>query len=78
MVRDSFLLSLGIMAISGTALIVTYWAAERGLNAIIQECLRDLVVVTASEIDGDLHERITRPDQAGSFHITRPMDPCSA
>jgi signal transduction histidine kinase/ActR/RegA family two-component response regulator len=76
MIRDSCLLSLGIMAISSTALIVTYRAAEGSLYANIQERLRDLATVAAAEMDGDLHERITRPDQAGSFDYykaTRPL-----
>ncbi len=75
MLRDSCLLSLGIMAISSTALIVTYRAAEGILHAKIQERLRDLAVMTASEMDGDLHERITRPDQAGSFVYQKAAEP---
>jgi signal transduction histidine kinase/ActR/RegA family two-component response regulator len=76
MIRDSCLLSLGIMAISSTALIVTYRAAEGSLKANIKERLRDLAVFTAAEIDGDLHERISRPDQAGSLaylQATKPL-----
>ncbi len=75
MVRDSCLLSLGIMAISSTALVVTYRAAEGSLQANIQERLRDLAVVTASEMDGDLHERITRPDQIGSAAYRQATGP---
>ncbi len=75
MVRDSCLLSLGIMAISSTALIVTYRAAEGSLYANIQERLRDLAAVTALEMDGDLHERITRPDQAGSVAYRQATEP---
>ncbi len=75
MLRDSCLLSLGIMAISSTALIVTYRAAEGSLHANIQERLRDLAVMTASEMDGDLHERITSPDQAGSFAYQKATEP---
>ncbi|WP_216920778.1 ATP-binding protein [Synechococcus sp. CCAP 1479/9] len=75
MVRDSCLLSLGIMAISSTALIVTYRAAEGSLYANIQERLRDLAAVTALEMDGDLHERITRPEQAGSVAYRQATEP---
>ncbi|MBW4531385.1 MAG: response regulator [Aphanothece saxicola GSE-SYN-MK-01-06B] len=75
MARDGFLLALGIMAIASTALTITYRVAERTLFTTIQERLRDLALFTASEIDADLHSRITQPAQKGGSLYRQATDP---
>lgn len=73
--RASILLALGIFSITGSALIVTYWVAERTLFRSVQQRLLDLAMVTAAEMNGDLHTQIRRPDQMGSQLYRQASEP---
>ncbi|MCP9834553.1 response regulator [Cyanobium sp. Aljojuca 7A6] len=63
------------MAISSTALTITYRVAEQTLYTNSKERLRDLAVFTAQQMDGDLHARITSPKQKADSLYRQAIDP---
>jgi signal transduction histidine kinase/ActR/RegA family two-component response regulator len=66
---------LAVFAIAAGALIVTYQAAHDLLLSNIKSRLMDLAVVTAAELNSDLHSRITASSQMGSKDYRRAAEP---
>lgn len=73
--RDAGVIGLAVFAISSTALIFTYRAAHDLLLSTIRDRLRDVAVITASEINPDLHSTIAASSQTGSMAYRQASEP---
>jgi signal transduction histidine kinase/ActR/RegA family two-component response regulator len=73
--RDACLVGLAIFAVASIGLLVSYRVSHHLMLAGIKNRLRDLVVITAAEIDPALHIKISASSQMGNSDYREASEP---